>query len=229
MDDGFAASIEIPIVVPLSQQCGIDPEGKYVPEVAVMTCAPVNGYFELINRSQVRITSANFLQRERQLNGMKIVKPQARREAGEHQIPTFAHSDTNDGMVQELLKQLEELDQPHELSEDDEAVIDALLQELELEIAFRVRDEPIEVIAEIEGNESPVNPDVLAECISEDNGASSSETMNEAEGKCESKGSHLTGRFERPNSVIAIEVIQQHPTLGHRKRLWVPHRKHGRR
>ena len=65
-----------------------------------MTCTPVTGYFELIDRSQVRITSAKFLQRERQLNVMKIVEPQARREAGEHQISTVAQSDTNDGMTQ---------------------------------------------------------------------------------------------------------------------------------
>ena len=148
----------------------------------------------------------------------KIVEPQARREAGEHQMPTVAQGDTNDGMIQELLKELEEFDEPHELSEDNEAMIDDQLQELELEIAFPVREERIELIA-----------DVSAEGISEDNGASSSETMIEAEGKCGSKGSHLTGRFERPNSLFPIEVIQQYPTLCHRRRLWVPHRKHGRR
>ena len=163
---------------------------------------------------------------------MEIVKPQARREAGEHQIPTVAHSETNDGMIQELLKELEELDQPNELSEDDEAMIDVLLQELEFEIAFPVSDERIELIAEMEGQESLAKcsgaPDVLVEVISVDNGASSSKTMNEAEGKCGSKGSRLTGRFERPNSLIPIEVIHQHPTLCH-GRLCVPHRKHGRR
>ena len=107
-------------------------------------------------------------------------------------------------------------------------MIGALLQELELEIAFPVRDERMELIAEMEGNESLVNPDVSAEGISEDNGASSSEDMIKAEGKCGSKGSHLTGRFERPNNLIPIEVIHQQPTLCH-GRLWVPHRMHGRR
>ena len=209
-DNGVAASLDNPIV-PWSLPSGINPEGKYAPQVAVMMCTPVTGYFEIIDRSQVRITRVKFLQRGRQLNEMKIVEPQAWSEASEHQIPTVAPGDTNDGLIQELLKELEELDEPHELSEDDEAVIDALLQELELEIAFPVRDEPIELIAEIEGNESLVNPDMLPESISEDNGASSSETMNEAEGKCGSKGSHLTGRFERPNSLIPIEVIQPNP------------------
>ena len=208
---------------------GIIPEGKYAPQVAVMTCTSVTGYFELIDRSKVRMKSVKFLQRERQLNEMNITELQARREAGEHQIPTVAPGDTNDGMIQELLKELEELDEPHELSEDDEAMIDALFKELEVEFAFPVRDERIELIAELEGNEALVNPDVSAEGVSEDNGASSSEAMIEAEGKLGSKDSHLTGRFERPNSLVPIGVIQQHPALSHRRRLWVPHRKHGRR
>ena len=231
-DNRVAASLENPIVL-WSQPSGINPEGKYAPQVAVMTCTPVTGFFELFGRIQVRLTSAKILQRERKLNEKKIVKPQERTEAGEHQIPTVAQGDTNDGMIQELLKELEELDEPHELSEDDEAIIDALLQELELEIAFPVRDEQIELVAEMEVHESLAKccgaSDVLAEGISDDKGASSSDTKNETERKCGSKGSHLTGRLERPNSLIPIEVIQQHPTLCHRRRLWVPHRKHGRR
>ena len=59
--------------------------------------------------------------------------------------------------------------------------------------------------------------------------ASSSEIMIKAEGKCSPKGSHLTGRFERPNSLNPIDLIQHHPDFSHLKRLWVPHRKHGRR
>ena len=217
-DNGVAASLKNPLVS-WSQKSGNNQEGKYAPQVAVMTCTPPKGYFEVFDRSQVRITSAKILQRERQLNEKEIVNPQARRVVGEHQIPTVAQSDTNDGMIQELLKELEELEEPHELSEDDEAMIDALLQELELEIVFPVRDERIEMIAEIEGNESLVNADVSAEGINEDNGASSSEALIETEGKCGSKGSHLTGRFEQPNSLVPIGVIQQHPGLSHKRRL----------
>ena len=51
-----------------SQPSGLNPEGKYVPQVSVITCTPVTGNSELIDRSQVRITSAKLLQRERQLN-----------------------------------------------------------------------------------------------------------------------------------------------------------------
>ena len=227
-DNGVAASLENPIVL-WSPPSDTNPEGKYAPQIVLMICAPVTGFFEIIYRSQVRITSVKFLQHERQLNEMKTVEPQAQREAGEHQISTVAPGDTKDGMIQEKVKELEELDEPHELSEDDEAMIDALLQELELEIAFPVRDELMELFAEMEGNESFVNADVSAEGISENNGASSSEGMIEAEEKCGSECSHLTGRFERPNSLVPIGVIQQHPALSPRRRLWVPHRKHGRR
>ena len=205
-----------------------------MPRVAVMTCTPVTGCFELIDQSQVRTTSTKFLQSERQLNEMKIVKPPAWRKAGERQTPTVALGDPDKGMIEELLRDLKELDETHELSEHEEAMNDdALLQELELEIAFPDRDERIELIAEMEGNESLAGcwgaPDVSAESISEVKEASSSETMIKIEGKCGLKVSHLTGRFERPNILIPIEVIQQHPELSRKRRLWVPHRKHGRR
>ena len=211
-----------------SQPSGLNPEGKYVRQVSVTTCTPVTGDSELIDRSQVKITTAKILQRERQLN-KKTVKPQARREADEHQHPKVAQGDPDDGLIEELLK---ELDEPHEFFEDDEAMTDALLQELELEIVYPVKDKRIELIAEIEGNESLAKywgaPNVLVESISEIKGARSLEG-SKAEGKCVSKGSHLTGRFERPNSLVPIGVIQQHPKLSHRRRLWVPHRKHCRR
>ena len=80
-------------------------------------------------------------------------------------------------------------------------MIDALLQELELEIAYPVKDEQIELIEEIEENESlakdchPPPPELLAESIKEVKRASSSETMIQAEGKFSPYGSHLTGRF----------------------------------
>ena len=51
-----------------------------------MGCTPVTGSFELFDRSQVRSTSAEILQREKQLNEKMVVKPQARRGAGEHQL-----------------------------------------------------------------------------------------------------------------------------------------------
>ena len=56
------------------------------------------------------------LQRTCQLNEKKIVKPQVRREAAEHQITMVAQGDPNDGIFEQLLKKLEELDKLHELS-----------------------------------------------------------------------------------------------------------------
>ena len=152
----------------------------------MITCTPVTGDSELIDQSQVRITSAKLLQRERRLNE-KTVKPQARRESGEHQLRTIAQGDPDDGMIEELLKELEELDEPHEFTEDNEAMIDALLQELQLEIALSVKDERIELIAEMERIECVAKyggaHNVLVVSISEVKGASSSETMIRAEGK----------------------------------------------
>ena len=225
--DRSAVNLAGPIVVQWSQPKGINPEGKHVHPVAVTTYTPVTEGFESIGRSQVGITTAKLSQRERQLSGEKI-EPQARIKANETRISTFAQGDRDDEMIDELLKELEELDKPHELSEDDEAMIDALLRELELEIVFPVGYERIELIAKGEGNELRANPDVSAESINEDNGASSSEATMEAEGRCGSKRSHLTGRFERPNNLIPVEVTQQRPTLCPRRRLWVSHRKHGR-
>ena len=225
--DRSAVNLAGPIVVQWSQPSGINPEGKHVHQVAVMTYTPVTEGFESIGRNQVRITTAKLLKRERQPSEEKI-EPQARKKANETRISTFAQGDRDDEMIEGLLKELEELDKPHELSEDDEAMIDALLRELELEIASPVGYERIELIAKIEGNELRANPDVSAESINEDNGASNSEATMEAEGRCGSKRSHLTGRFERSNNLIPVEVTQQRPTLCHRRRLWVSHRKHGR-
>ena len=56
------------------------------------------------------------MQRTCQLNEKKIVKPQAQREAAEHQLPTVAQGDPNDGMIEQLLKELAELDELHEVS-----------------------------------------------------------------------------------------------------------------
>ena len=75
-----------------SQPSGLNPEGKYVPQVSVTTCFPVTGDSEIFDQSQVKITSTKLLQRERQLNE-KTVKPQARRETGEHQLPTVEPRD----------------------------------------------------------------------------------------------------------------------------------------
>ena len=45
--DRFAVSLASPIVVPRSQLGGINPEGKHVHQVAVMTCTPLTDDFNL--------------------------------------------------------------------------------------------------------------------------------------------------------------------------------------
>ena len=85
-----------------SYPSGLNPEGKFVPQVSMTTCTLVTGDSELIDRSQVKITSAKLLQRGRPLNE-KSVKPQARSEAGEHQHQTVAQGDQDDGKIEELL------------------------------------------------------------------------------------------------------------------------------
>ena len=226
--DRFAVSLASPIVVPRSQLGGINPEGKHVHQVAVMTCTPLTDDFTLLVRSRERMVE-DINWEKGQLAEVMVVENHHQRLMEERWKPaTVAVKGVDHEMIDELLKELEELDKPHELSEDDEAVIEDLLYELELEIAFPAREERIELTAKIEGNELRANPDVSAKSISEDNGASRSDATMEAEGRCGSKRSHLTGRFERPNSLIPVEVIQQRPTLCHRRRLWVSHRKHGR-
>ena len=74
------------------------------------------------------------MKRERQLSEEKI-EPQARKKANETQISTVAQGDRDDEMVEQLLREMEELDESHKLSDEDETVIDALLEELELENA----------------------------------------------------------------------------------------------
>ena len=76
--DRFAVNLASPIVVQWSQPSGINPEGKHVHQVAVMTYTPVTVGFESIGRNQVRITTAKLLKRERQLSEEKV-EPQARK------------------------------------------------------------------------------------------------------------------------------------------------------
>ena len=189
-----------------SQQSGLNPEGKYVPQVSVTTCTRVTG----IPNYSIEVKYESSAPSSCNVKGswMKRLSSHRREE-------TFVSTN--------LLR----------VTEDDEAFIDALLQELEFEIAYPVKNERIELIAGIEGMKSLAKywgtPDVLTEKVGDIKRASSSKTMIKAEWKCGSKGFQLTGRFERPNSLFPIGVIKQHPALSHRRLLWVPHRKHGRR
>ena len=131
--------------------------------------------------------------------------------------------DPGDGLIEELLKELEDDE------EDDEATIDALLQELELEMACS--DERIKSITQVEETEAVVNCwdafDVSAQSNRQVKEAGSSETRVKVEGKCCSRNSQSTGGRERDHCLIPFEDIQQQAAQKHRRQLWVPHRKHG--
>ena len=229
-DNGVPASLASPIVVQWSQPSGINPEGKHVHQVAVMTYTPVTVGFESIGRNQVRITTAKLLKRERQLSEEKI-EPQARKKANETQISTVAQGDRDDEMVEQLLREMEELDESHKLSDEDETVIDALLEELELENAGQDEGERSEFI---DVEEVPVHCtgvyQVSVECICDVIKAiGRSETDIEAEGKCFFPSTEVDCSHERHYCQNPEEVIPQHPAFTRRKQFWVPHRKHSRR
>ena len=228
--DRSAVNLAGPIVVQWSQPSGINPEGKHVHQVAVTTYTPATEGFESIGRSQVGITTAKLSQRERQLSEEKI-EPQARKKANETQISTVAQGDRDDEMVEQLLREMEELDESHKLSDEDETVIDALLEELELENAGQDEGERSEFI---DVEEVPVHCtgvyQVSVECICDVIKATGrSETDIEAEGKCFFPSTEVDCSHERHYCQNPEEVIPQHPAFTRRKQFWVPHRKHSRR
>ena len=139
--------------------------------------------------------------------------------------------DPDDGMIEELLLELEELDKPHEWSEDDDATIDALLKELEHENADQDGGERSEIL-DVEEVPVPCTGvyKVSVECTCDVTKATGrSETDIKAERKCCSRNSQLTGGRTRDHCLIPFEDNQQQPALKCRRRLWVPHRKRGRR
>ena len=228
--DRFAVNLASPIVVQWSQPSGINPEGKHVHQVAVMTYTPVTVGFESIGRNQVRITTAKLLKRERQLSEEKI-EPQARKKANETQISTVAQGDRDDEMVEQLLREMEELDESHKLSDEDEPVIDALLEELELENAGQDEGERSEFI---DVEEVPVHCtgvyQVSVECICDVIKATGRPAKDiEAEGKFSYQSTEVDCSHERHYCQNPEEVIPQHPAFTRRKQFWVPHRKHSRR
>ena len=199
-------------------------------QVAGMTYTPVTEGFESIGRNQVRITTAKLLKRERQLSEEKI-EPHARKKANETQISTVAQGDRDDEMVEQLLREMEELDESHKLSDEDETVIDAHLEELELENAGQDEGERSEFI---DVEEVPVHCtgvyQVSVECICDVIKATGRPATDiEAEGKFSYQSTEVDCSHERHYCQNPEEVISQHPAFTRRKQFWVPHRKHSRR
>ena len=54
--------------------------------------------------------------------------------------------DPDDGMIEKMLREIEELDESHRLSDEDETTLDALLEELELENADQAGGERSEFL-----------------------------------------------------------------------------------
>ena len=139
--------------------------------------------------------------------------------------------DPDDGMIEEMLREIEELDESHRLSDEDETIIDALLEEQELENADQGGGEHSEFL-DVEEVPVPCTGvyKVSAECICDVTKATGrSGTDIEAEGKCSFQSTEVDCSHEQHYCQIPDEVIPQRPALTRRKQFWVPHRKHSRR
>ena len=112
---------------------------------------------------------------------------------------TSAVKDVDDAMIDEMLKAIEELDESHELSEEDEAIIDALSEELDLKKADQDRGGRSELL-ELEGvivHGNGVHK-MLTESVCDVTQATGrSETDIEAEGKCFFPSTEAKGSLER--------------------------------
>ena len=134
-------------------------------------------------------------------------------------------------MIEEMLREIEELDESHRLSDEDGTLIDALLKEMELENADQDGGEWSEFL---DVEEVPVPSTgvykVSVEYICDVTEATGrSETDIEVEGKCSFQSIEVDCSHERQDCQNPNEVIPQRPALECKRRLWVPHRKRGRR
>ena len=167
-----------------------------------------------------------------QLTEVLVVEHQHQRLMEERWNPaTSAVKDVDDAMIDEMLKAIEELDESHELSEEDEAIIDALLEELDLEYADQVRGGRSGLL-ELEGVIVHVNGvhKMLTESVCDVTKATGrSQTDIEAEGKCFFPSTEAEGSLERHCCHTLDEAIPQRRALTQRRRFWVHHRKHCRR
>ena len=79
---------------------------------------------------------------QEQLTEVMVVENQRQRMMEERWIPaTVAVKDVDGAMLDEILREIEELDELYKLSDEDETIIDALLDELELENAGQLGGE----------------------------------------------------------------------------------------
>ena len=139
--------------------------------------------------------------------------------------------DPDYGMIEEMLREIEEFDESHRLSDEYETIIDALLEELEFENADQDGGERSE-FHDVEEVPVPCTGvyKVSVECTCDVTMATGrSETDIQAEGKCSVKSTEADCSHERHYCQNPNEVIPQRPVLTCCRRLWVAHRKRGRR
>ena len=114
---------------------GTNAEGKWAPHTSVRTCTPLTNDFNLLVRSRERMVE-NINREQGQLAEVMVVENQHQRLMKERWNPaTVAVKDVDDAMLDEILREIEELDESHKLSDEDKKIINALLEELELENA----------------------------------------------------------------------------------------------
>ena len=190
------ASDDRVLAKPKYSAVGFDAEGKRAPHTAVMTCSPLTNDFEVLVRSRETVVE-DINWEQGQLTEVLVVEHQHQRLMEERWNPaTSAVKDVDDAMIDEMLKAIEELDESHDLSEEDEAISDALLEELDLESADQERGGRSELL-ELERGIVHGNGvhKMLTESVCDVTKATGrSETDIEAEGKCffpstETKGS----------------------------------------
>ena len=145
------ASDDRVLAKPKDSAVGFDAEGKRAPHTAVMTCSPLTNDFEVLVRSRETVVE-DINWEQGQLTEVLVVEHQHQRLMEERWNPaTSAVKDVDDSMIDEMLKAIEELDESHDLSEEDEAIIDALLEELDLENADQERGGRSELLELEEG------------------------------------------------------------------------------
>ena len=120
---------------------GFNAEVKRATHTAVMTCTPLMNDFEELVRSRESVLEDINWEQGR-FTEVMVVENQHQRLVAERWIPAnTAVKDVVDAMLDEMLRETRELDESHELSVEGEAIIDALLEELELENADQGRGE----------------------------------------------------------------------------------------
>ena len=184
---------------PDASAVGVNAEGKYAAQFAVMTGTLLTNDFEVLVRSRKSIIEETNWEQE-QLTEVMVVENQRQRLMEERWIPaTVAVKDVDGAMLDEILREIEELDESHKLSDEDETIIENLLEELELENADQDGGERSEFL-DVEEVPVPYTGvyQVSVECTCDVTKVTvRSETDIEAEGKCSFQSTEVDCSHER--------------------------------